>query len=43
MKYILGAILRSDQSKNDGEDQWSIQSSTTPDPQYHMGKRQKTQ
>ena len=26
------------QSKNDGKDQESIQSSTTPDPGYHMGK-----
>ena len=28
------------QSKKDGKDQESIQSSTTPDPEYHMGKRQ---
>ena len=26
------------QSKNDGKDQESIQSSTTPDPGYHMRK-----
>ena len=25
-------------SKKDGKDQESIQSSTTPDPGYHMGK-----
>ena len=25
----------------EGEDQESIQSSTTPDPGYHMGKRRK--
>ena len=43
MKYILRTILRSDQSKTDGKDQGSIQSSTTPDPRYHMWKRQKTQ
>ena len=28
-------------SKNDGKDQETIQSSTTPDPEYHMGKWQK--
>ena len=28
-------------SKNGGKDQESIQSSTTPDPGYHMGKLQK--
>ena len=28
-------------SKNDGEDQEMIQSSTTPDPGYHMRKYQK--
>ena len=27
-------------SKKDGKDQESIQSSTTPDPGYHMGKWQ---
>ena len=27
-----------DQSKKDGKDQESVQSSTTPDPGYHMGK-----
>ena len=26
------------ESKKDGKDQESIQSSTTPDPGYHMGK-----
>ena len=26
------------QSKKDGKDQESIHSSTTPDPEYHMGK-----
>ena len=26
------------QSKKDGKDQETIQSSTTPDPGYHMGK-----
>ena len=29
------------QSKKDGKDQETIQSSTTPDPGYHMGKLQK--
>ena len=43
MKSILRTILRSDQSKKDGKDQGSIQSSTTPDPRYRMGKQQKTQ
>ena len=28
-------------SKKGGKDQESIQSSTTPDPEYHMGKWQK--
>ena len=30
------------QSKKDGKDQEMIQSSTTPDPGYHMGKKQNT-
>ena len=29
------------QSKKDGKDQEMIQSSTTPDPVYNMGKQQK--
>ena len=29
------------QSKKGGKDQETIQSSTTPDPRYHMGKKQK--
>ena len=31
------------QSKTGGKDQESIQLSTTPDPEYHMGKVTKTQ
>ena len=27
--------------RNDGKDQEAIQSSTTPDPEYHMGRLQK--
>ena len=33
-------INRYDQSKKDGKDQESLQSSTTPDKDYHMGKWQ---
>ena len=33
--YLLEASY---QSKKDGKDQETIQSSTTPDPGYHMGK-----
>ena len=29
------------QSKKDGKDHGTIQSNTTPDPGYHMGKKQK--
>ena len=35
--YIIYRI----KSKKDGKDQETIQSSTTPDPGYHMGKSQK--
>ena len=34
-------ILVRYKSKKDGKDQEMIQSSTTPDPGYHMGKLQK--
>ena len=30
-----------EESKEEGKDQESIQSSTTPDPGHHMGKRQR--
>ena len=32
---------RHNQCKKDGKDQETIQSSTTPDPGYHMGRKQK--
>ena len=34
---LLGSSL-TNKSKKHGKDQESIQSSTTPDPGYHMGK-----
>ena len=34
-------VFASDESKTGGKDQESIQTSTTPDPIYHMGKWQK--
>ena len=37
--YLLGLVL----SKEEGKDQESIQSSTTPDPEYIMGRVTKTQ
>ena len=30
--------MNDDKGKEEGEDQESIQSSTTPDPRHHMGK-----
>ena len=33
--------FQSSQSKEEGKDQESIQSNTTPDPGHHMGERQK--
>ena len=34
----MPAHSKTNQSKKDGKDQETIQSSTTPDPGYHMGK-----
>ena len=36
-------INSTDESKKYSKNQESIQSSTTPDPEYHMGKRQNKQ
>ena len=36
--FILRLIYPCEQSKEDGKDQEIIQSSTTTDPGYHMGK-----
>ena len=33
---VLGILM--EKSREEGKDQESIQSSTTPDPGYHMGK-----
>ena len=41
VKYIQFGCVASF-SKKGGKVQESIQSSTTPDPEYHMGKWQKT-
>ena len=36
--FVICGCVSPSKSKKDGKDQESIQSSTTPDPGYHMGK-----
>ena len=39
--WTTDVVSCNNESKKGGKDQESIQSSTTPDPGYHMGNRQK--
>ena len=38
---LLNELIKRDQSKEEGKDQESIQSSTIPDQRHHIGKCQK--